>query len=121
MFIENKDKLVLGTGSRSAAVSVRLLFESPELTSTSRLFDLLEKNGNNQAFLHLIYDEQGESLYEQDESKLPTLSSKPKGKGKESGKGKEVPGKKVKLEPNIDNSRTMVSMYALHYIDLTTE
>ena len=102
-------------------MSVRLLFELPELTSTSRLFDLLEKNSNNQAFLYLIYDEQGESLYEQDESKLPTLSSKPKGKGKESGKGKEGPVKKVKVEPNIDNSCTMVSIYALHYTDLTIE
>ena len=121
MFIENKDKLVLGTRLRLVAILVQLLFKLPKLISTLQLFDLLEKNGNNQAFLHLIYDEQGESLYEQDESKLPTLSSKPKGKGKESGKGKEGPVKKVKLEPNIDNSRTMVSMYALHYTDLTIE
>ena len=121
MFIENKDKLVLGTRSRSAAVSVQLLFELPELTSTSQLFDLLEKNSNNQAFLHLIYDKQGKSPYEQDESKLPTLSSKPKGKGKESGKGREGPVKKVKIEPSTDNSCTMVSMYTLYYTDLTIE
>ena len=82
---------------------------------------MLEKNSNNQAFLYLIYNKQGESLYEQDKSKLPILLSKPKGKGKESRKGKEVLSKKIKLELNIDNSCTMISMYILYYTDLTTK
>ena len=100
-------------------MSVQLLFELPKLTSTLQLFNLLEKNGNNQAFLYLIYNKQGKSLYKQDESKLPILSSKLKGKGKESRKGKEAPIKKIKIELNTNNSYIIVSIYILHYIDLT--
>ena len=93
-----------------------------ELTSTSRLFNLLEKNGNNQAFLHLIYDEQGESVYEQDETKLPTLSSKGRGKENIAGKGREGPNKKIKIEPSIDTSSCItVSIYLLYYTLLTME
>ena len=53
--------------------------------------------------------------------KLPTLSSKPKEKGKESEKGKEGPIKKIKIELNTNNSYIIVSIYTLYYIDLTIE
>ena len=93
-----------------------------ELTSTSRLFDLLEKNRNNQAFLYLIYDEQGKSVYKQDETKLPMLSSKGRGKENIVGKGREGPNKKIKIELSTDTSScTTISIYLLYYTFLTME
>ena len=73
--------------------------------------------------MYLIYDKQGESIYKQDESKLPVLSKgNRKGKGKVVERGKEGPVKKIKIEPSTDiPSCTAVSIYTLYYTLLTME
>ena len=110
--LEGQVELVIATRRESLKSSTEIIFNPKELRTTQDIWNILDKNNTTgQAYLHLIWDEQLESVYTQDASKIPAIPSKGKGKGKAKNTTK-----KIKREPTPetpDNSRTTVSMYTL--------
>ena len=120
-YIDNKDNLVIRTGSALDRRSITYDIKDKDITSTRKLQEELERNSSGQGYLHLIFYYE-DTADMSDESKVPVLiepkEEKKKGDAsiKVEGKRKGTLFKKAKVEPNnsIDTiSTSTVSMYTL--------
>jgi hypothetical protein len=99
--------------SAKLPVTIDLLIDFKTLHNTQDVWNALEKSATGYAYLHLVWDEKLDPRYDEDELKIPHISTKSQ---KPKAKALPTSARKFKLKREADlETPTKVSMYALCY------